>query len=258
MLGEIRRLLVHRGDPGFLSSIGRHHLFDGDALRDLGREVGFDSVEVLPLDPDPAGGQTIARLCQDAGVSTEYALEFGPLAGTIGRPYLSLLDRQDASAFSLVCLTKAAGPAVRVFTDRPSGPPMAYIGADAAIGGLMPRWSVELVGRDTPDGVVVTVGGWCLANIDSLWVRLRLDSVVRQTPVWHPRPDVHEVLNRACIYHPLHALCSGLRDELVFAGVHPGEEGCRLRLEIVLAGGLAVTGPAPEWLTMDQPTVIAH
>jgi SAM-dependent methyltransferase len=258
MLGEGRRLLVHRGDPGFPSSIGRHQLFDGDALKVLGREVGFDSVEVLPLDPDPTGGQTITRLCQDAGASAEYAQEFGPLAATVGRPYLGLLDEKDASAFSLVWLTKAAGPVVRVFTDRPTGPPMAYIGADAAIGGLVPRWSIELLGRDTPDGVVVTIGGWCLANIDTLWVRLTLGSAVRQAAVWHPRPDVHEVLNRTCIYHPLHALCSGLRDELLFPDVHPGEEGCPLRLEIILAGGLAVTGPAPEWLMMDQPTVIAH
>jgi hypothetical protein len=135
---------------------------------------------------------------------------------------------------------------------------MVYIGADSAIGGLMPRWSVELLGCDTPDGVVVTVGGWCLANIDVMWVRITLGSVVRQAPAWHPRPDVHEVLNRTCIYHPLHALCSGVGAELVFTGVHPEDEGCPLRLEIILAGGLAVTGPAPEWLMMDQPMVIAH
>jgi hypothetical protein len=122
----------------------------------------------------------------------------------------------------------------------------------------MPRWSVELHARDTQDGVIVTIGGWCLANIDAIWVRVTLDSVTRQAAVCQPRPDVHEVLNRSHIYHPLHAICSGMMAELLFPDVHPGEEGCPLRLEIVLAGGLVVTGPSPDWLEMDQPTVIAH
>jgi hypothetical protein len=60
------------------------------------------------------------------------------------------------------------------------------------------------------------------------------------------------------MYHPLHALCSGLGEDLVFRDVHPEQYGCPLRLEIILKGGLAVTGPAPEWLSMDQTTVIAH
>jgi ubiquinone/menaquinone biosynthesis C-methylase UbiE len=258
MLGETRRMLVHRGDPGLPGAIDQTRLFDADALEDIAREIGFGSVEVRPLDPDPIGGQTITRLCQEAGVQTEFAQEFGPLAATIGRPYLSLLSQQEASAFSLVWLAKATGPEVRFFTGRPAAPPMVYVGPDAAVGGMMPRWSVELLGRDTPEGVIVTIGGWCLANIDALWVRVTLDSVSCQAAVWHPRPDVHEVLNRGHIYHPLHAICSGLRDTMLFADVHPVDEGCLLRVEIVLSGGFVLSGPAPERLTMDQPTVIAH
>jgi SAM-dependent methyltransferase len=258
LLGETRRLLVHQGDPGFLAGLDEKHLFDSDVLEDLGEQVGFASAEVIPLDPDVAGGQTITRLCQDAGAPDPFAREFGPLAATVGRPYLSLLDHQDASAFSLLWLTKAIGPTVQIFTNRPAGPPMVYVGADAVVGGVMPRWSVELLARDTPGGVVVTVGGWCLSNIDALWVRITLDLVARHAPVWRHRPDVHEVLNRARIYHPLNALCSGLESELLFPGVHPRDGGCPLRIEIVLTGGLVVTGPAPEWLIMDQPTVIAH
>jgi hypothetical protein len=258
MLGEIRRSILHSGDPEARNPLPARHLFASDSLEDLGYEVGFDSVSVLPLDPDPAGGQTISRMCQDAGASGEFSHEFGPFAATLGRPYLSLLDRRDVSALSLVWLTKAEGPSVRMFTDRQSSPPLVYVGPDAAVGGVMPRWSVELRARDTQDGVVVTIGGWCLANIDVLWVRVTLDSVTRQAAVCQPRPDVHEVLNRSHVYHPLHAICSGMMAELLFPEVHPGEEGCPLRLEIVLAGGLVVTGPSPDWLEMDQPTVIAH
>jgi hypothetical protein len=107
MLGEIRRSILHSGDPEARNPLPARHLFASDLLEDLSYEVGFDSVTVLPLDPDPAGGQTISRLCQDAGASGEFAHEFGPFAATLGRPYLSLLDRRDASALSLVWLTKA-------------------------------------------------------------------------------------------------------------------------------------------------------
>jgi SAM-dependent methyltransferase len=258
LLEETRRLLVHRGDAGLLASLEKRHLFDRDELEDLGQQIGFATADVLPLDPDPAGGQTFTNLCQDAGATEAFAREFGPLAATIGRPYLSLLNHQDASAYSLLWLTKAHGPAVRIYGDRPVGPPMVYAGPDAAVGGVMPRWSVELLGRDTPDGVVVTVGGWCLSNIDTLWVRVTLDMISQQTPVWRHRPDVHEVLNRGRIYHAMNALCSGLDDTLLFPGVHPWDGGCALRVEIILTGGLVVTGPAPERLLMNEPMVVAH
>ncbi len=233
-------------------------MFDGDALEDLGKQTGFGSAEVIPLDPDPVGTETITRLFMRAGADDEFAREFGPLAASVGRPYLNLLDRRNSSAFSLLWLTKASGPTVRVFSDRHVGPPAAKLAPDVAVGGIIPRWSIELVARDTPDGVIVAVGGWCLSNTDTKSVRITLDGVAQQAPVWRQRLDVHEVLNRAGAYHPLNALCSGLGCSLLFAGVHPGEEGCRLLVEIVLSGDLNVTGPAPETLPMDQPTVIAY
>ena len=258
LLAHTRRLLVHRNDAALLSLLPEKHLFDSDALEDLAKEVGFATAEMLPLDPDPAGGETFTRLCQDAGAPDDFAREFGPLAATIGRPILGLLRYQDASAYSLLWLTKAAGPAVRIYAGRPAGPPVHHVGPDFIVGGVMPRWSVEVSARDTPAGVVVTVGGWCLSNIDVLWVRISLDGVARSTPVWRHRPDVHEVLNRSGVWHPLNALCSGMSEDLLFTDVHPDGDSCALRLEIVLAGDLTVSGPAPERLMMNQPMVIAH
>jgi len=117
---------------------------------------------------------------------------------------------------------------------------------------------VELLAREVPDGILVTVGGWCLCNTGVLWVRVILDGVVGDAPVWRPRPDVHDVLNRTGLYHPLNALCSGLSSELLFAGAHATDEACSFRLEVILASGLVVTGPAPDMLTMNKQTVIAH
>jgi SAM-dependent methyltransferase len=257
LLQETRRLLVLE-DSAFLNASEGKHLFDSDELEDLGKQIGFATAEVIPLDPDPVGSETIARLCRGAGAANDFAAEFGPLAASVGRPYLSLLNHRNSSAFSLLWLTKAIGPAVRIFSDRLVVPPSTKLAPDAAVGGMIPRWSIELVARDTPDGVIVAVGGWCLSNTDTKWVRITLDGVAQQAPVWRQRPDVHEVLNRAGAYHSLNALCSGLGCSLLFAGVHPRDEGCTLRVEIVLAGNLNVTGPAPETLPMDQPMVISY
>jgi hypothetical protein len=87
---------------------------------------------------------------------------------------------------------------------------------------------------------------------------LILDDVTRHAPVWRPRPDVHEVLNRSGVYHPLNTLCSGMASELLFDGVHAANGGRPFRLDIVLANGVIISGPAPEVLMMNEQMVIAH
>jgi SAM-dependent methyltransferase len=258
ILAHTRRLLVHRGDPDALAGLCEKHLFDSEALEDMCHEVGFANVEMLPLDPDPTGAETIRRTCQAAGAADGAFEGFDALAAAAGKPFFDLLARQDSSASMLLLLTKAPGPDIRIFTPRPPPPPAGFAGPEAALGGAPPRWSVELLARDTPAGVMVTVGGWCLCNTDVRWIRLTLDGVTGRVPVWRPRPDVHDVLNRGGLYHPLNTLCSGLADDILFEGTHATENACALRLEIVLTNGLIVTGPAPETLMMNEQMVIAH
>jgi SAM-dependent methyltransferase len=257
-LAHTRRLLVHRVDPGYLSTLDEKHLFDSEGLEDLGLEVGFRTAEMIPLDPDPAGAETARRICHEAGAPDSFSGTFGALAAALGQPFFNLLGRQDSSASMLLWLGKAKGPVVRVFGHRPPLPWAGQIDADVALGGVAPRWSVELLARDLPAGIVVSLGGWCLCNTDVQWVRLTLGEVVRHAPVWRPRPDVHEVLNRSGVYHPLNTLCSGLVGELTFEGVHAAGNAHKFRVDIVLASGVIVTGPAPEALVMDEPMVVAH
>ena len=258
ILAHTRRRLVHRGDRDFLSGLVEKHLFDSEKLEDTAREVGFAKAEMLPLDPDPIGAETIRRTSQQAGAPDSFVETFGVLAAAVGKPFFDLLGRQDLSASMLLWLTKAPGPDVRIFTPQPSPPPANFAGPEAALGGAAPRWSVELLARDTPGGILVSVGGWCLCNTDVRWISLTLDGVTGQVPVWRPRPDVHDVLNRGGLYHPLNTLCSGLADEILFEGAHAADNACALRLEIVLANGFVVTGPAPETLVMNEQMVIAH
>jgi SAM-dependent methyltransferase len=257
LLAQTRRLLVHRGDREFLAGLDVKHLFDSETLEAFGAEAGFTTAEMIPLDPDPAGAETTQTICRSAGAPDSFTETFGGLAASVGRRFFNLLGRQDQSAAMLLWLTKGPGPRVRIFSHRKPPPPSQVV-ADAALGGVVPRWSVELEAQDRPDGIVVSLGGWCLCNTDVRWVRLTMDDVVRTAPVWRPRPDVHEVLNRRGVYHPLNTLCSGMADQLVFEGVHAVDNRRAFRLDIVLTNGLIVSGPAPEALVMDESMVIAH
>jgi hypothetical protein len=192
------------------------------------------------------------------GAPDTFTDTFGALFAAVGKPFFDLLGRQDASASMLLWLTKASGPKVRVFTPHLPPAPVGFVGPDAALGGAPPRWSVELLARETADGILVSMGGWCLCNTDIRWVRLIVDEVIGDAPVWRPRPDVHDVLNRGGFYHPLHALCSGLASEILFKGARATNGVCSLRLEVILASGMVVTGPAPDTLTMNEQMVIAH
>nr|WP_294506629.1 methyltransferase [uncultured Rhodopila sp.] len=258
VLARSRLLLVHQGDVEFLNNVDQKHVFDSEVLEELAKEVGFATAEMIPLAPDPLGAEAARSLCESAGLSEDFAMEMAPLTASAGRLFFELLGRQDSSHSMLLWLTKGTGPRVQVFSARPKPPPVGFTNANTAAGGPAPRWCVELLARDTPAGVTLRVGGWCLANADVRWVRLTIDGVAANAPVWRPRPDVHEVVNVAGLYHSLNALCSGLEADLLFEGVHPAGGRCPFRLEIVLASGLILMGPAPEAIAMDEPLVISQ
>jgi SAM-dependent methyltransferase len=250
LLARYRLQLVHQGEPG------QAHLFDSSDLEDLAREVGFATAAMIPLDPDPIGAETTRQTLQAHGLPDTYSTEMAPLAASAGKPLFDLLARQDASSAMLLWLTKGAGPDVRIFTARPNPPHLPFTAAHAAIGGPNPRWSIELRATDTQSGVTVRIGGWCLANTDVSAVRVTLGDIIRHAPVWRPRPDVHEVVNAAGLYHPFNALCSGLDAELLFDGLHPDQDQCALCLEVVLANGLVLMGPAPAALPINEFIVV--
>ena len=151
--------------------------------RDMGRQLGFDAVEVIPLDPDPAGGRTITRLCQDAGASDTFAQGFRS-----ARRYRRPAIPQPARSKQRVRVQ----PGVADQGDRAGGARL-HRPADRATDGLYRRGRTHrgcdaaMVGRTAGSGHAgrrrrVTVGGWCLANIDALSVRITVDQVVRQAP----------------------------------------------------------------------------
>jgi SAM-dependent methyltransferase len=258
IIAHTRWMLLHRDDPEFLSGLRERHLFDSEALEQLGHEAGFATAEMIPLDPDPVGSQTVRRVCRSAGAPDAFVEMLGAMVGGLGQPYFDLLGLRDKSASLVLWLTKAPGPRVQVFGAEPVLPSVGFIPPEAALGGVPPRWSVELLARDTDAGIVVKVGGWCLCNVGVRWVRVTLDRVAKHAAVWRPRPDVHDVLNGRGLFYPINAICSGLEGELLFPDVHPTDNTCPLRLEIVLTNNLVVAGVVPEHLVMGQQMVVAH
>ena len=254
IVAHARNLLLHEGDTGYLAALDEKHLFEPEALERAAMEAGFASAEALPLEPDPFGAATTLALLTGAPDAEAMA----PMIAAVGAPWFQLLAPRDRSLWSVLWLTKARGPEIRVFKLTPPPKTPDYAGPAVAVGGTMPRWSVELTAQDTPDGIAATLSGWVVCNTDVARVRLTLDETPGEAPVWRPRPDVQDILNRTRVYHPLNALCSGVDSVLFFPGVHDREGGCPMRLEIVLTNGLVVTGPAPATLTLNETTVIAH
>jgi hypothetical protein len=224
----------------------------------MARQVGFAGVEAIPMDPDPLGGEACRQLCQQAGIAEDFTAELAALAMPAGARYFSLLSRQDSAAFMLLWVTKGVGPTLRTFSA--ASPPLrvGFDQPELALGGVPPRWSIELDARDSAEGIVVSLGGWALVNVDVVWVRVKLDGIARDAPVWRPRPDVHEVLNGRGLYTALNTLCSGVDSNLLFDGLHPTDGQCVLDVEIVLANGVVAKGPAPAALVMEQKLVVSH
>ncbi len=127
-----------------------------------------------------------------------------------------------------------------------------------ALGGMPARWSIELLGWETPDGIIVKIGGWCLSNADVLAVRITVDDVQHDVPVWQYRPDVQEIMNPQRHYHLANALFSGLDDQLLFPGARAKDQGCSLRIAIRLTGEITLSGPTPDTLVLNQPMVVGH
>ncbi|HVZ10503.1 class I SAM-dependent methyltransferase [Rhodopila sp.] len=258
MIGVLHRRDIHHDHAAAAPGLMDRTLFDPEELRDMALEAGFQTAETRPVEPDPVGGETALRLCREAGIDDGFAADVVPLAASAGAPYFQLLGRPDAAATMLLCLRKGIGPSVRTFAAQPRRTPVTVRQPEAALGGMPPRWSIEATARETRDGLQLTVDGWCLANADIVWVRFTIDDTTRATAIGHPRPDVHDVLNRQGFYHKLNALCSGLRATLLYDGVHAHDGQCAVRIEVALANGLIVQAPASRQLPLNETVTLAQ
>ncbi len=254
VLSEARRMMLHQGDLAFLATLEDKHMFEADAFEQTGLELGFETVEALPTLTHPTGIGVISTLCHQLGVSDELRREVMKLMPAFSARYLRLLSPRDRSAVFLLWLEKGTGPRHRSFrgpSPDEEGQSLSEQPPDPA-GGLPPHWSLGLVTHATEDGVSLHLSGWCLLNADVRWLRVTLDGVARDTPVWQPRPDVQDVINGAGLYPTWAALCSGLDVELPFEGVMATTDGMALAIEVILVDGTVLPVPAPERLGIGE------
>ena len=259
-IGQWRRGILHQGDLPFLATLEDKHMFASDAFEAMGRELGFASALAIPTASQPTGTGIVARLCTQLDVEQPVrAMVLGMLPAFASR-YLSLLSPRDQSGSFLFWLEKGVGPVMRHFRAPP--PPEPALPADTPeayrTGGLPPRWSLELTASSTPDGIELLLNGWCLVNTDVTWVRISLDGVTQNAPVWLPRPDVQQAINAPPIYASWNALCCGVNETLTFAGARAGDGGLELAIEVVLANGTVLRVTAPLHLPLDDKLVVTQ
>jgi len=258
LIGLLYQRYVHHSNAAAMAHVRDKQLCQPEELAELARETGFDAIATIPLTPDQSPAENALELCRTAGIEAAFAAEIAPIVASVGAPHFNLLARADSSPAMLVCLTKGIGPTLQTFMRPPRPAPTAVHQPEAALGGVPPRWSIEATARDTADGIQLSVDGWCLVNADVLWVRLTIDGVTRVATIGHPRPDVHDVLNRQGLYHPLYALCSGVRAVVQFEGVQSKDNQCGLRIDVALASGVIVQSAAPRMLVMNETVTITQ
>lgn len=254
VLAEARRVILHQGDLNFLASLEDKHMFEAETFERMGLELGFATAEALPTAPQPTGTGIIATLCGQLGVGEAVRRDVMKLMPAYASRYLGLLAPRDRSAVFLLWLEKKAGPQARGFQGPPPNEEERYFAEQPPdpMGGLSPHWSMGVVARPTETGIGLQLSGWCLVNADILWVRITLDGVTRQAPVWRPRPDVQTAINGNGLYPAWNAMCSGVDTDLSFEGVEPCAEGLPLKVELVLASGAVLHIRAPERLAMGE------
>lgn len=250
-----RQVLLHQGDRGFLAGLAGKHQFDGASFCDWARGLGFVTADALPLDPDPTGVDTARALCTMLGVPGPVAEEIAQLMPGVGARYMGLLSHADSSRGLLLWLTKARGPGVRLHEANRTAPSLAPVPADA--GGARPRWHLEVAVQTTETGAVVGVRGWCLSNVDVIWLRVTLGGGTVRIPVWRPRPDVHTAVNTSGQYAAWNAICSGV-DAMLPIPATPGEDGTYgLDVVLELPGGAELVLPSAPRLAAGDTVALA-
>jgi ubiquinone/menaquinone biosynthesis C-methylase UbiE len=255
ILAEARRGMLHQGDLGFLAGLEDKHMFLPEIFERMGLELGFASAAALPDGRHPTGVAFVAGLCGQIGVGQAVREEVLRLLPAYSTRYLALLRPEEQCPGFLLWLEKGIGPQQRSFR-APLMPSeeerlLATRPADPT-GGLPARYALDLQGEQTAAGIALHVAGWCLVNADVLWLRVILDGVAQDAPVWRPRPDVQQVMNGAGLYPAWNALCSGVEADLVFEGLTPGRGGPTLQLAMVLASGAVIAVPAPDRLALGE------
>jgi len=251
-----RQVLLHQGDREFLAGLAGKHQFDGEVFCDWARGLGYVTAEALPLDPDPTGVDTARALCAMLGIPAPVTEEIARLMPGLGARYLGLLSHADSSRSLLLWLSKARGPGVRLHEANQAPSRSWPIPAEA--GGPRPRWHMEVASQATEAGAVVAARGWCVSNVDAVWLRVTLGGAAARFPVWKPRPDVQAAVNTSGQYAAWNALCSGVDDMMQVPAVVGADGAYALEVTLELPGGAELPLPCPARLAPGETVALGN
>jgi len=259
-------LLLLREDPGSLDGGGRLLDVAGqwcrtavdryattDGLEGLGREIGFATATALPEGNDPTGRIATAAIATRLGVPEPLRSTVLGLLPAFAHRYLDLLPERDQSERCVLWLEKGIGPVSRTFRAPPLAETVAGLPLSFLMGGLPPRWSIELTASRVGGGTNVHVSGWCVVNADMRGLRLTIGETSHMVPVVRPRPDVPPAIDPNGAYATPHVLFCGM-DE-TFYDPTGGLEG---RIEIELASGAILPVRDSVVLPLDETVVVAQ
>jgi 2-polyprenyl-3-methyl-5-hydroxy-6-metoxy-1,4-benzoquinol methylase len=235
-IAEARRGVMLQGDRVLLADYEDKHMFVGETFEAVALEAGFATAEALPSSPDPDGLGAVGGLLARLQVSEPLAGQVMQLwPGYAGR-YLSLLSARDLSPGYLFWLTKSDRPEAAP-PSRPTQSRELRRCSEATVtgGGVPLRYVLTLTARRMPEGLQVKVEGWCLTNPDSKSVRLTIEDVSREAPIWLPRADVHLALNADRSYAVWNSLCCGIGSDLWFHGRYPAADTIGCCIDLVFA-----------------------
>ena len=192
-IAEVSCNIAHHGCLEFLSTREDKHLFIRSEIEEIAGTAGFTRVAIIPFDIDPTGEPTLRSYLHLCGIDQPLVDRVCQILPHYGPKYLSQLKPEDQSASYLLCFVNG------IAMQQDKWEPRFHFNVERSEKG-------------------VKIDGWCMASAPLAWVIAEAVGETHKLPVWRPRPDVQAMANRDRPYPAIHALCSGVSEEIEFSG----------------------------------------
>jgi 2-polyprenyl-3-methyl-5-hydroxy-6-metoxy-1,4-benzoquinol methylase len=254
-IAEARRGIMLQGDFALLARYEDKHMFDGDAFEAMALEAGFATAEALPSTPDPDGLASVGGLLARLQVEEPVAGQVMSLWPSYANRYLRFLNAKDLSMGYLFWLTKSDQRSIAAPARAERAETRQATEAEITGGGMPLRWVLALATQTTLEGLQIKAEGWCVANADIKSVRVAIDGVAHETPVWLPRPDVHMAINANGAYAAWNSLCCGVDGQLIYDVARTAGQESALTVDLVFDDDRFVRIVPEVKLRMGEPFV---
>jgi ubiquinone/menaquinone biosynthesis C-methylase UbiE len=188
-IAEVECNIAHHECLEFLSTREDKHLFIRSEIEEIASAAGFARVAVIPFGIDPTGEATLRTYLSLCGIDQALVDRVCQILPNCEPKYLSQLKPEDQSPSYLLCFQNGSS------TER---------------GKWEPQFHFHIVRSDKG----VKIEGWCMATAPLAWLIAEAAGQTHKLPIWRPRPDVQATANRDALYPAVHALCSGVSEEI--------------------------------------------